>query len=56
LLSKNTIKIESSIVLPVVVYGCKTWSLTMMEEESLRTFKNMMLRKIYGPKGDEIKR
>jgi hypothetical protein len=55
LLSKNTIKIERSIILPIVVYGCKTWSLTMMEDQRLRTFKNMVLRKIFGPKRDEIK-
>jgi len=56
LLSKNIIKIERSIILPVVVYGCKTWSLTILGEERLRTFTNMVLRKIFGPKRDEIKR
>jgi len=56
LLSKNTTKIERSKILPVVAYRCKTWSLTMMEEERLRAFKNMVLRKIFGLKRDEIKR
>jgi len=50
------IKIERSIILLVVVYGCKTWSLTVMEDQRLRMFKNMVLRKIFGPKRNEIKR
>jgi hypothetical protein len=49
------IKIKRSIILPVVVYGCKTWSLTMMGEERLRMFENRVLRKMFGPKRDEIK-
>jgi hypothetical protein len=54
-LSKNiTIKIHITIILPVVVYGCETWSVILREEHSLRVFENMVLRKIFGPKRDEI--
>ena len=52
LLSKTImIKMGKSIILPVVLYGCKTWSLTLMEKERLRMSKNTILRKISGPKG-----
>jgi hypothetical protein len=40
--------------LPVVLYGCKTWSLTLRKECRLRVFKNRVLRRIYGPKRDEV--
>jgi hypothetical protein len=40
--------------LPVVLYGCKTWSLTLREEHRLRLFENTVLRKIFGPKRDEV--
>jgi hypothetical protein len=51
LLSKNTkIKIYRIIILPVVLYGCETWSLKMMEERRLRVFENRVLRRIFGPK------
>jgi hypothetical protein len=55
LLSKN-IKIEmyGNIILPVVLYGCETWSLTPREECRLRAFKNRVLRRIVGPKRDEV--
>jgi hypothetical protein len=39
----------------VVLYGCETWSLTLREEHRLRVFENRMLRKIFGPKRDEVK-
>ena len=53
-LSKNVkIKIYRTIILPVVLYGCETWSLTLREEHGLRVFKNRVLRRIYGPK-DEL--
>jgi hypothetical protein len=56
-LSKNLkIKIYSTIILPVVLYGCETWSLTLREERRLRVFENMVLRRIFGPKRDEITR
>jgi hypothetical protein len=55
LLSKNTkIKIYRSIILPVVLYGCETWSLTLKEEHRLRVFENRTLKKIFGPKRDEV--
>jgi hypothetical protein len=39
---------------PVALYGCETWSLTLTEEHRLRVFKNRVLSKIYGPKRDEV--
>jgi hypothetical protein len=57
LLSKNTkIRVYRSIILPVVLYGCETWSLTLREEQRLRVFENRMLRRIFGPKRDEATR
>jgi hypothetical protein len=43
-------KIYRTIILPVVVYGCETWSLTLREEQRLRVFENRVLRRIFGPK------
>jgi len=40
--------------LPVVLYGCETWSLTLREERKLRVFENMVLRRIFGPRRDEV--
>jgi hypothetical protein len=55
LLSKNLkIKIHRIIILPVFVYGCETWSLKLREERRLRVFENRVLRRIFGPKGDEV--
>jgi hypothetical protein len=57
LLSKNTkIKIYRTIILPVVLYGCETWSLTFREEHRLSVFENRLLGKIFGPKRDDITR
>jgi hypothetical protein len=54
LLSKNLkIRIYKSIILPVVLYECETWSLTLREEHRLRVFENRVLR-IFGPKRDEV--
>jgi len=54
LLSKNLkIKIYRIIILPVV-YGCETWSLTLREERRLRVFENRVLRRIFGPKRNEV--
>ena len=39
--------------MPVVLYGCETWSLTLREERRLMVFENRMLRKIFGPKRNE---
>ena len=53
-LSKNLkIKIYRTIILPVVLYGCETWSLTLREEHRLRVFENRVLR-IFGHKTDEV--
>jgi len=55
LLSKNLkIKIHRTIILPVVLYGCETWSLTLREERKLRVSENMVLRRIFGPRRDEV--
>ena len=55
LLYKNLkIKIYRTIILPVVLYGCETWSLTLREERKLRVFENMVLRRIFGPRRDEV--
>ena len=48
------IKIYRTIILPEVLYGCETWSLTLREERRLRVFENRVLRKVYGPKRDEV--
>jgi hypothetical protein len=40
--------------LPVVLYGCETWSLTLRDEHRLRVFENRVQRKIFGPKRDEV--
>jgi hypothetical protein len=51
LLSKNLkIKICKTIILPVVLCGCETWSLALGEECRLRIFENRILRRIFGPK------
>ena len=42
------------IILPVVLYGCETWSLTLREECRLRVFENRVLRRVFGPKRDEV--
>jgi len=55
LLSKNLkIKIYRTIFLPVVLYGCEAWLLTLREERKLRVFENMVLRRIFGPRRDEV--
>jgi hypothetical protein len=57
LLSKNIkMKICKTVILPVVLYGCETWPLTLREEHRLKVFGNRVLRRIYGPKRDEIMR
>jgi hypothetical protein len=54
LISKNLkIKIYKTVILPVALYGCETWSLTLREEYRLRVFENKVLRKIFGPKREE---
>jgi hypothetical protein len=51
---KTKIRIYKTIILPVVLYGCETWSLTVREEDRLRVFENRVLRRIFGPKRDEV--
>jgi hypothetical protein len=48
------VKIYKTIILPVVLYGCETWSLTLREEHRLRVFENRVLRRIFGPTRDEV--
>jgi len=48
------IKIYRTIILPVVLYGCEAWSLTLREERNLRVFENMALRRIFRPRMEEI--
>ena len=55
LLSKNVkIKIYRTIFLTAVLYGCETWPLTLREEYRMRVFENRVLRRIFGPKRDEL--
>ena len=55
LLSTNIkIKIYRTIIFPVVVYWCETWSLTLKKERRLRVYANRVLRRIFGPKRDEV--
>jgi hypothetical protein len=55
LLSKNIkIRIYKTTILPVVLYGCETWSLTLREEHTLKAFENRMLRRIFGTKKNEV--
>ena len=50
----NYIFTYRTIILPVVQYGCETWSLTLREERSLRVFENRVLRRVFGPKRDGV--
>ena len=52
LLSEN-VKMKAHRILPIVFYGCETWSLTFREERSQRVFENRVLRRIFEPKRDE---
>jgi hypothetical protein len=55
LLSKNLkIKIYRTIILPVVLYGCEVWSLTLREERRLKVYENRVLRRVFCPKRDEV--
>jgi hypothetical protein len=56
LLSKNiNISLYRTIILPVVLYGFETWSVTFRKEGRLRVFENRVLRRIFGPKRDEVR-
>ncbi|KAJ4447071.1 hypothetical protein ANN_09060 [Periplaneta americana] len=55
LLSKNVkVRIYKTVILPVVLYSCETWTLTLREEHRLRVFENKVLRNIFGAKRDEV--
>jgi hypothetical protein len=55
LLSRNVkVKIYKTIILPVVLYGCETWSVALREEHRLRVFENRIVRRIFGPKRNEV--
>jgi hypothetical protein len=55
LLSENIkIRIYKTIILPVVLYGCETWSLTIREEHRLKVLEKRVLRRMFGPKRDEV--
>jgi hypothetical protein len=57
LISKNVnYKIYKIIILPVVLYGCETWTMTLRKKRRLRVFENRVLRKIFGPKKDNVTR
>jgi hypothetical protein len=57
LLSKNLkINVYRTVILPVVLYGLETWSLTLKEEHKLRMYENRVLRRIVGPKREEWKK
>jgi hypothetical protein len=47
------IKLYKTVILPVILYGCETWSLTLREEHRLRVFENRVLSRIFGPKREE---
>jgi hypothetical protein len=47
---------HTKLILPVVLYGCATWSLALKDEHRLRVFENRVLRKIFGPKRDKVTR
>jgi hypothetical protein len=54
-LSRNVkVKIYKTIILPVVLYGWETWSVTLSEEHRLRVFENRVLRRMFGSKRDEV--
>jgi hypothetical protein len=48
------VRIYKTIILPVVLYGCEIWSLTVREEHKVRVFENRVLRRIFGPKRDGV--
>ena len=54
--NSTKIKTYRTIILPVVLYGCGTWSLTLREEHKPRMFENRVLRKMFGPKRDGVMR
>jgi hypothetical protein len=54
-MSKNLkIRIYKTLILPIILYGCETWSLTLTEDYRVRVFENRVLRRIFGPKRNEV--
>jgi len=53
-LYKIKTKMYKSVILPVVLYGCETWSFYLREGHKLRVFENRVLRKVFGPKREEV--
>jgi hypothetical protein len=54
IIKKLKIRIYKTVILPMVLYGCETWSLILREEHRLRVLENGVLRRIFGPKRDEV--
>jgi hypothetical protein len=50
----TNINTQRTIILPVVLHGCETWSLTLWEKHRLKVFENRVLTKVFGPKRDEV--
>jgi hypothetical protein len=50
----ENVKIYKTIILPVVLYGCETWPLTLRDEHRLRVIENRILRRIFGPNRDDV--
>jgi hypothetical protein len=50
----KNIKVRKSIIISCFLYGCESWSLTLKKECKLRVFENRVLRKVFGPKGNEV--
>ena len=55
LFNSTKIKVYRTVILPVVLYGCETWSLTVRDECRLRVLENRVLRRIFGPKWEEVR-
>jgi hypothetical protein len=53
-IQKHKVRVYRTIILPVLLYGCETWSQTLRNEQRLRVFENRVLRRIFGPKRDEV--
>ena len=53
-MGKRFIVVYRTIILPIVLYVCETWSLTLREERKLRVCENKVLRRIFRPRRDEV--
>ena len=54
LLSSSLLSKNIKLILPVVLYGCETWLLTLREEHRMRVYENRVLRRLFGPKRDKV--